>query len=1386
MLSTGAAIEWLHISDLHIQDDWRQDRVLNQFQRDLPKLLQEAQIKPQLVFATGDLAWSGRPEQYESLQVMLEEVMDGLGLDRRDDLFVVPGNHDVGRKLIGPGVKAGQNWILGLGGENRSEFQELTGDLIATATELAQYGRRLGAYSDFTEKLLGPARGVSPDRPWRTDVRTIGGIEVGIASLCSAWMCGPDEDKSGRIVLGERQVVDALRELDQARASFKIVLLHHPLRWLHEAEQRAISELLATASDVVLHGHLHEADLSAVLVPSGVHVVSGAGALYSGSKWKHGFQAASFDPGTGELSTSCFTWSERDGGFWHADPGVGRSAPNGQRVIRLRPLAEKPTLLKGPTDELLSLVTRLRQATARVHGRFDFVGLPDTARKPRTTLSDLFVPVHLENYRRGASEEGITLAALQHSVLERGKNSRYGPRFTVELNLDIDEVPRASSDDWVKIRDGAFSCVVLGNPGSGKTTLLLHLAMLAAQNDGYPVPILIRLREYVRQNRRDGLLEFAAGECRALLQVPVECVDLESLAKQGRLLILVDGMDEVAVEEDRRRVRDMIGELAAAFPNCPIIATSRIVGYDRAPLDRDSFEEFQLAPFDDAQLQLFFENWYLVAEPDDPRNRGRRVADISLALDSEPRAKELARNPLLATLIALVHRYETNLPGDRARLYDLCVKTLLETWPRARGRRFDPLDEGRQRVVLEHLALRIQESRESRAHEADEVAIALSRPALTRALVEVFAERGFGGASDAERRALAESWIRWLEADTGLLVEQQPGVFGFLHLSLLEFLAARALLERELAHGEEAAAAIIIDRHRSPVWQETLLLLLGSEATRKGLVDRATKGILDDARYGVPIDNEGESAQIRRFEIWTSWTFLLSLLREEVDVTPEVRAETLDGASISAFRFGPWLGRSIWKEAETRLHDILLLGKRHGLALAELVADRIERNGVEALAGLLAILPASCPFEEPTERRTDRRGTVVALLDFPQTHRAFRWGAVRADRANFLAWAVQCPFDLAAFRILRCLADEPSSASAAFVVPLIKGNAWRFELTRTAALACRHRIPLVVRFGSLHGDISIGLATGIAPHHRDGAKSSARAGRRFVHSYEYNRPLSLAESFLPWVDGYVGKRGEYQFAQGLERYFRHDVIRDHVDWSDRVTTHLARNDTRKNDQGLEQLFESIREVASVIFHGVALEATIESLSVGRADGASPFGELKTSPNSFDGYSRVGRSALEVSAEYVAASLLPAEFVASDATLEIISQTRVQDFWTWLFFEPLAKSQLRRNSEPVQLGLLLALGLFQTQTTWTWPWGDTWKRLLSDAPNPHWFPAFFWHVCHSIDDPNNPTHVANAEACLDRSDWPELAEILRAYRPIRTPSEVLDLFDSGEQNKPARS
>lgn len=91
-------IRWLHISDLHLGDD---DAFTSRMRKQLPDFLREMG-NFDYVFLTGDIRSANvTPNNFtQRMANYLEEICDSCGVTI-DNLFIVPGNHDVNRDLDG-------------------------------------------------------------------------------------------------------------------------------------------------------------------------------------------------------------------------------------------------------------------------------------------------------------------------------------------------------------------------------------------------------------------------------------------------------------------------------------------------------------------------------------------------------------------------------------------------------------------------------------------------------------------------------------------------------------------------------------------------------------------------------------------------------------------------------------------------------------------------------------------------------------------------------------------------------------------------------------------------------------------------------------------------------------------------------------------------------------------------------------------------------------------------------------------------------------------------------------------------------------------------------------------------------------------------------------
>lgn len=98
--------------------------------------------------------------------------------------------------------------------------------------------------------------------------------------------------------------------------------------------------------------------------------------------------------------------------------------------------------------------------------------------------------------------------------------------------------------------------MILGKPGAGKTTFLKYIAVQCIEGEfqGGRVPIFVTLKYFAEAVGKPGLLEYIYQQASSN---GVTVTQIADLLKHGRLLVLIDGLDEVK-EKDSFRVIDEI------------------------------------------------------------------------------------------------------------------------------------------------------------------------------------------------------------------------------------------------------------------------------------------------------------------------------------------------------------------------------------------------------------------------------------------------------------------------------------------------------------------------------------------------------------------------------------------------------------------------------------------------------------------------------------------------------------------------------------------------------------------------------------------------------------------------------------------------------------
>ena len=178
-------IRLLHLSDLQygFTNDWKlHDELLRTLRRDVLGEIQGRPLPLDGVFITGDIAFSARAQEYQIGEQSLREFFRALAVDPVTTCYVVPGNHDVDWRSIGPA----DDFILeGLQGE------EDIARVLAHPATMDLLSSRLRSFYDFTKELLGKARSWRRDRPWRVDVRSILNLRIAVRQINTAWALGP-------------------------------------------------------------------------------------------------------------------------------------------------------------------------------------------------------------------------------------------------------------------------------------------------------------------------------------------------------------------------------------------------------------------------------------------------------------------------------------------------------------------------------------------------------------------------------------------------------------------------------------------------------------------------------------------------------------------------------------------------------------------------------------------------------------------------------------------------------------------------------------------------------------------------------------------------------------------------------------------------------------------------------------------------------------------------------------------------------------------------------------------------------------------------------------------------------------------------------------------
>jgi hypothetical protein len=433
--------------------------------------------------------------------------------------------------------------------------------------------------------------------------------------------------------------------------------------------------------------------------------------------------------------------------------------------------------------------------------------------------------------------------------------------------------------------------IILGTPGSGKSTTmrwfafhmahayylpnyrhwfnailrlfkrLTHISLSWGYHPPqgllpYQIPIFLRITDYAKalnksESQNLSFEKFFFENIKDQHPSLINLADKLLYAMQkGRCLLLLDGLDEVANDDLRRRVAENISFFIAN--NSPekhrarrynrFIITSRIVGYEAGIFA--NYAHYTLQDLRNEQIEQFLTNWCpaverhqktfaqgmrkLTSQQKTQANKvGLQQRDRLLeALRNSPGIERLAVNPLLLTILALVQRSGKTLPHRRINLYQVVTRTLLDNWNQETGRRvFSPDELPLLEYMLGCLAYQL--------HTSD---LLLTETKVKEIVSQAMTD--FYGQPTTNIAIM--QFIQTIRSSSGLFVESGQGFFSFMHRTFQEYFVALHLL---LSSSNELQEFVRQHCHTS-IWHEPLLLLIAYKSTQSSHEEQRQASLL--------------------------------------------------------------------------------------------------------------------------------------------------------------------------------------------------------------------------------------------------------------------------------------------------------------------------------------------------------------------------------------------------------------------------------------------------------------------------------------------------------------------------------------------------------------
>ncbi|MBN3890932.1 MAG: NACHT domain-containing NTPase [Nostoc sp. JL31] len=419
-------------------------------------------------------------------------------------------------------------------------------------------------------------------------------------------------------------------------------------------------------------------------------------------------------------------------------------------------------------------------------------------------INDIYIDLNI--LEQIASQQWLEITELQK--LDPKEFDRFGLG-----EIDLNQIPGTQAvETYSKLR-------VLGKPGVGKTTFLQHLAIQCNQSafvSNY-VPIFITLRNFAQESKITNdfsLLKYIRQEF--ITSGISDPSVIETLLNAGRVLLLLDGMDEI-LNQQSNVVLSEIRRFSDKYHKNQLVTTCRTASQR---LRLRGFTDVEIAPFTSEQIQAFAQKWFVAFSKTNTQDGQSQSVEFIQKLDLAEnwQFRQLVVTPLFLNLACWVFHGQEKFPTKRTDFYKQGLDLLLGKWDEAKGIERDEVYRGfllpqKLKLLSQIAAATFEDGQYFFEQRIVEQYIGDYIQNLTNVPMDA-----------DELQVESEAALKAIEAQHGLLAERARGIFSFSYLAFQEYFTARKIVASHNLQAFEQALSGLVSHITDPHWREIFLL----------------------------------------------------------------------------------------------------------------------------------------------------------------------------------------------------------------------------------------------------------------------------------------------------------------------------------------------------------------------------------------------------------------------------------------------------------------------------------------------------------------------------------------------------------------------------------